>query len=256
MRSGGFAMKEKSVFFNPFRIISPGLNAGALRLKDLHTRPVSEPIPLQEGLLVMSSKVIEMIELLSKSVVTGAQKQMTACESLAQEVHQQEKVLTTDLVSSKLRPDLLNGLIRFPYRIERIGDMLEAILNCCRIKAQDGIPFTDKAYEELDQLFAFLSEMTTNLRDAFVTPNKILLEHIMSDSKKLDQMLLDFRFAHWRRLEGGFCSPRSSSTYLAILDSIAAINEYLKKMSATLLELGTTSSSGNQALKKTKRKSA
>ncbi len=235
-------MKEKAVFFNPFRMLSPGLNAGAIRLEDLHSRPVSEPISLQEGLLVMSSKVIEMIGLLSKCVVSGAQKQMDACESLAKEVHRQEKALTTDLVSSKLKPDMLKGLIRFPYRLERIGDMLEAILHCCRIKAQKGLHFTDQAHGELDQLFGILFEMMSNLRDAFVTPNKVILEHIISRSEKLGKMLLDFRFAHWGRLEGGFCSPHASSTFLAILDSMTAINEYLEKMSATLLELGTTSS--------------
>src|SRR5271157_3785198 len=194
-------MKEKALFFEPFRIISPGLNAEALRLGDLHRRPVSEAVSLQEGLLVMSSKIIEMIRLLSKCVVSGSQKQMDACESLAKEVDQQEKMLTGDLVSSKLRPDRLKGLIRFPYRMERIGDMLETILNCCRIKARDGLPFTDKAHAELGQLFAFLLEMMTNLRDALVTPNKVILEHIMSQSKRLSQTLLDFRLAHWKRLE-------------------------------------------------------
>ncbi|MGO9119247.1 MAG: hypothetical protein ACLQPD_16775 [Desulfomonilaceae bacterium] len=241
-------MKEKALFFDPFRMISSGLDTEALRLQELHRRPVSQPISLQEGLLVMSSKIIEMIRLLSKCVVTGAQKQMDACESLAKKVHQQEETLTTDLVSSKLRPDLQKGLIRFPYRMASIGAMLEAVLTCCRIKAQDGLPFTDKAHAELDQLFAFLLEMMINLRDVVVAPNKVLLEHIITRSEKLGQMLLDFRLAHWERLEGGFCSPHASSVYLRILDCMRAINESLKKMCVSLLELGTTSSAGGEAL--------
>ena len=249
-------MKDKALFFDPFRIISPGLNAEALRLEDLHSRPVSEPISLQEGLLVMSSKIIEMIRLLSKCVVSGSQKQMDACESLAKEVHEQEKVLTTDLVSSKLRPDLLKGLIRFPYRMERIGDILERISNCCQIKALYGLSFTDMAHAELDQLFAFLLEMMINLRDVVVAPNKVLLEHITSQSKKLGQMLLDFRLAHWERLEGGFCSPHASTVYLRMLDAMTAINESLNKMCATLLELGTASSSDVTALEQPQEKSA
>ncbi|HTY24066.1 MAG TPA: hypothetical protein VMC85_13110 [Desulfomonilaceae bacterium] len=249
-------MKEKALFFDPFRIISPKHNAEALRLEDLHSRPVSEAVSLQEGLLMMSSKIIEMIRLLSKCVVSGSQKQMDACESLAKEVHQQEKVLTTDLASSKLRTDLLKGLIRFPYRMAGIGDMLERILNRCRVKGRDGIPFTYKAHEELHQLFVFLSDMITNLRDSLVTPNKVILEHIMSQSKKLGQMLLDFRLAHWKRLEGGFCSPLASSTYLAILDSMTAINEHLNRMCATLLELGTTSSAVGEAREQAEEKRA
>jgi hypothetical protein len=47
---------------------------------------------------------------------------------------------------------MLKGLMRFPYRMKRVGDMPEAILHCCKIKALDRVPFTDKAHAELDQL--------------------------------------------------------------------------------------------------------
>jgi len=235
-------MKQKTLFFNPLRIISPELNTEALRLEDLHNSTVSETVFVREGLLVMSSKIIEMIQLLSKCAVSGARRQMDACASLAKEVQQQEKTLTADLFHSKLMPVLVKSLIKLPYRMARIGDMLEAILTCCRIKAQDGIPFSDRAHAELDQLFAFLFEMMINLRDALERPNNILLEHVISQSEKLGQMFLDFRLDHWERLAAGFCSLVASSVYLRMLDSMMAVNECLKKMSVTLLELGTTSS--------------
>ncbi len=248
-------MKDKTLFFNPHPLITPELNPESVRMKVPDTRPVSVPISLQEGLLVMISKIIEMIGLLSKCVVSGAQRQMNACESLAKEAHQVDKALTEELVSSKLKPDMLKGLLRFPYLLKTIGDMLEAILQCCKIKALDGVPFTDKAHAELDQLFAFFYEMMINLRDALETPNNILLEHIVSQSNKVGKMLLDFRVAHWKRLNDQVCAPHASLTYLAILDSMAAINEVLKKMCVTLLSLGTTSHADEAAVEQALEKS-
>ena len=232
-------MKEKSVFFNPFRMMSPKLDAEALRLEELHKEPFSESISLEKGLLVMISKVMEMTRLLSKALFSGSRSQMDTCESLARELGQQEKALTRNLVLSGLNPELLTGLIRFPFRIERIGDMLESVLNCSRIKEREGIPFSDKAHLELDQVFSVLVDMMENFRDAIITPNKVVLDHVLAQSGKLGALLDEARLAHWTRLEMGLCSPEANSLYLDILDSIKATNEYLQKMSQTLLELGT-----------------
>jgi Na+/phosphate symporter len=219
------------------------LHHEALKIEKLGERPVSESVSLEEGLLIMISKLIEMCGLLSKAVFTGDAGQMDACEALANEVHEQEKLLTKDLVGSGIESDLLTGVIRFPYRLERIGDMFESILNCCRIKARNGVPFSDKAYAELDELFSILLEMMHNLRDAFQTPNKEILEAIVSSGFRLSELFEEFKLAHWRRLESGFCAAEASSMYRDILDSAKSASEYLVKMAQTLKELGQTAGS-------------
>ncbi len=229
-------MKDQRIVVNPFRIISPKLDSEAIRLEGLHEKPFSESVALQEGLLIMISKIIEMTRLLSKSIVSGSRAQMETCEHLAKEVHDQEKVLTRNLLSSGLKTRL-SDVIRFPYRLERVGDLLENILKCCRIKARDGVPLGDAALAELDQIFTILVQMLTNLRDAFLTTNRFLLEHILDDGKKLSQALQDARLAHWERLERGFTAPQSSSLYLDILDSVTGVNEYVAKMCDRLVVL-------------------
>jgi Na+/phosphate symporter len=83
-----------------------------------------------------------------------------------------------------------------------------------------------------------LLDMMNNLRDAFRTPNKLLLESIISQGRQLTEMLEDSRLAHWERMEAGFCSPRASSVFLEVLDSMKLMNEYVQKMCNTLIELG------------------
>ncbi|MBI5249449.1 MAG: hypothetical protein HY912_08135, partial [Desulfomonile tiedjei] len=53
-------MKDKRIFFNPLRMMSPKLDSEAEKLEDLHKTPVSEAFTLEEGLVVMLSKLIEM----------------------------------------------------------------------------------------------------------------------------------------------------------------------------------------------------
>lgn len=233
---------------NPFRMLSPRLDSEAVKLEELHNQPFSESISLEMGLLVMISKLIEIMRLLSKCVFSEAQSQMNRAEILAKEVHDQEKILTQDLTRSKIAPDLLKGVIRFPFRLERVGDMMESIINCCRIKARDGVPFSDKAYAELNQLFEHLIANTRDLRDAFVAPNVFLLEHILSQTAIMAQLLQEHRLAHWARIAAGYCSPRASSLYLDILDSMRSANEYIEKMSVTLLELGPITSAYSDVL--------
>lgn len=237
-------MKEPRVFVNPLRILSLRLDREAARLEDRRTAP--KQVSLEESLVTTAGRIVEIVRLLAKCVVSGEASQMDRCAALAEDVHQQEKILTKDLLSSGLKGEIFKGLVRFPVRLERIGDSLEAILRCCRIKARDRIVFSDKAQEELDQLFALLQEMTNNVRDAFKLPNKLLLESIISQGRQLTKMLEDCRLAHWQRLEAGFCSPRASSVFLEVLDSVKLMNEYMQKLCDTLIELGKASPTASE----------
>jgi Na+/phosphate symporter len=209
--TGGSEMKEPRVFINPLRILSLRLDREATRLDDRRTAP--QQISLEDSLITTAGKIIDIIRLISKCIVTGDKSEMDRCAALAEDVHQQEKMLTKTLLSSGVRGELFKGLVRFPSRLERIGDTLETILRCCRIKAREGISFSDKAEEELDQLFAMLLDMMNNLRDGFRTPNKLLLESIISQGRQLTGMLEDCRWAHGSRFlfaQSVFCFSGSA----------------------------------------------
>lgn len=231
-------MKEERVFYNPFRMLSPRLEEEASRIEQLYEEPVQDSLTLEQGLLMMISKAIEITRLLSKSILLTSPETLQKCEALAKDVHDQEKILTRNLVTSDIRGEVMKGLIRFPYRLERIGDLLESILNCFRVRTRDNVQFGDKAAAELDQMFEVLLEMMVNLRDAFQLPNKVILNQVVTDGNKLSEMTEEFKLAHWERLEGGFVAVEASSLYRDILDSVKDISEYLVKMAKTLLELG------------------
>jgi Na+/phosphate symporter len=232
-----FPMKEKQVFFNPFRIISPKLDLEASRLEK-GLAPPAEMTCLEEGLLVMIGKLIQMAKLIHKSLIVPDPQKIKKCEALGEEIHLEEKGLTGELVCSPTTTgEILKALVLFPGRLERAGDFMESIAHVSKIKAKEGIPFSNKAQAELEQLFGLLADVLTDFRDVLSTRNKALLDHLIEQHKKLHQMTLDFALFHEDRLLGGMCSPKASSLYLDILDSIKNANIQIQVMSRGLKQI-------------------
>lgn len=234
-------MKDHRIVVNPFRIISPKLDAEASRLAALYESPPEEVTCLEEGLLVMVSKLLQMTDLLYKSFVLPDPGKMKTCETLGEEVHREEKDLTTAIVCSpRTTGEVLKTVLLFPGKLERAGDLLESMLNVARIKARDGIPFSDKAQGEMTQLFDNLKAMLKNFQDLIATLNLSVLDVLLTQQKQLAQMTIDFALAHEDRLIDGLCSPKASSLYLDILDSIRNINRHFRDMTEAMQRIATT----------------
>ncbi len=231
-------MKDKHIFFNPFRIISPKLNAEASRLAELFESPPPDITCLEEGLLVMISKLIEMNRLLRKCLIIYDPVKADRCERLGQEIHDEEKTLTGDIVCSPSTTGaILKALVLFPGRLERAGDYLESILNVARIKSRDAVPFSDKANAELNELFDLMNDMLKNFRDLIATRNRDLLAHVREEQNKIAQLTIDFGLAHESRLLGGLCAPVASSLYLDVLDSVKSANQSVSALTESLAQL-------------------
>ncbi|MFC1835205.1 hypothetical protein ACFL2Q_10790 [Thermodesulfobacteriota bacterium] len=232
-------MKNTELFYNPFRMISPKLDAEASRIDETIESREHEMTCLEEGLVIMVDKLIVMSDLIRKSLILADPEKVKECERLAKEVHEEEQTLTGDLVCDPVRTsgDLLKAVVLFPGRLERVGDLLESILNVARIKSRDGIVFSDMAQQEMDKMFTLLGEVFRNFRDALMTQNKTLLDHILEQAGQLAQMTTDYALAHEERLVQGLCSHKSSSLYLDILDSVKRAKGNVREMSEKLLEI-------------------
>lgn len=232
-------MSATSVFSSPFRLISRRLDPRDSRLGDLCESPAEDITCLEEGLIVMTTKLIEMTWLASQVFSSADPEKIAAAGTLGKEIHVEEKNLTVDMVSSpdKTINEVLKAVVLFPTRLERVGDLLESIVNVSRIKARDRVPFSLRAHAEVSQLFGLLLESLTNLRDALVNRNRVLVERVVAQDATVAQMVQDFHDGHEDRLVEGLCVPRASSMYVDILDSIRSANSHLKEISISLLKI-------------------
>ena len=232
-------MKNTEIVFNPFRLISPKLDAEASRLAQLFQVPPKEVTCLEEGLLMMTGDLLKLTALIRKVLIIPDQEKLKECDRLAKEIHDEEKGLTGALVCNprETTAELLKIVVLFPGHLERVGDFLESILNVVRIKARQGVPFSDKAMAEIGELFDLLTEMLGNFQDVLLTRNRALLERIREQADRVGELAIEFLVSHEDRLLEGLCSPFASSLFLDILDSLKHAAFHLREMSEALLKI-------------------
>ncbi|MGO9568354.1 MAG: hypothetical protein ACLP5H_12505 [Desulfomonilaceae bacterium] len=232
-------MKGQRYFWNVLRVVSRKLDKEVRHLEDLYNMPVSEADTPEEHLVLMISKVIHMAERLSTCVKTNDSSIIESCHSLSEEIRRHERLATSGLVeqASIMGKHLFKLAVRLPSRMDRIAIMLRNILDCCRIKSIEDLHFSDKAQEELSEIFEVVLNMLKKLRDTIVIHNKFLLGQIKFDRHRLEHLVEEARLTNWERLEAGICVPPSASVYVEILDCFRGVNEYIGKISKSLLDL-------------------
>ncbi|MGB6068139.1 MAG: hypothetical protein WBG50_25310 [Desulfomonilaceae bacterium] len=235
-------MKNKEIFFSPFRLISPRLDTVSSRLAQLFEVPPKEVTCLEEGLLMMMGKLLKLTGLIRKALIIPDSEKLKECDRLAKEIHDEEKGLTGDLVCnpSETTGDLLKTVVLFPGHLERVGDFLESILNVVRIKERQGVPFSDKAMAEIGELFDLFTEMLVNFRDVLLTRNRALLEKTLQQADRVGELSIEFLVSHEDRLLEGLCSPFASSLFLDILDSLKHAAIHVREMCEALLKITVT----------------
>jgi len=240
-------MNENVHFIEPYHLISPKFDADYCRLHDLLGAQSMDIKTLEQGLWFMCSKLIDLSNILYKSFVLPDEKKFSEGKTLVEEIHDKETSLTAHLVHLPVTsPETLKVLILVPGRLERVGSLLESILNVSMLKARYGTLVTDSAMSELQQLFGVFTEMLATLRDAVTTCDKQLLDHMVALNAQLAQMILDFADAHEVRLMKGVCSPRASSLYLDILDSMRNANRHIRSITDGLMKIASSADTVNE----------
>lgn len=124
---------------------------------------------------------------------------------------------TTDTIS------LLSHLEKIFFDITKICDNVE-------IKIKEGVLFSEKAVNELSELFESSINLLRHVRDAYVTRNPVLVQHILDKTQRLREAADNFATEHEDRLIRGICLPKSSVIYLLLLDSLKDIIWYQREI--------------------------
>ena len=160
---------------------------------------------------------------------------LNGAESVGVEIDKMEKELTPLILESiRSEDDTKKGLTNFPGYMERIGDNLESILNTTRTKIKEGILFSDKAVNEINDLFEKTTELLKCIKDLLLTHNPVLLSYVIDKGAEYYDLATEYETEHEERLIKGVCLPRSSPIYLDIIDSLKEIIWYVKRMGESL----------------------
>ncbi len=179
-----------------------------------------------ERLLAMCEQAEALLQALDRAFTHYDRAALARAEQLAAEIHGAERPLTTALLRSRWA--------FVPGHLERIGDQAETILRCVRIILGDGVPFSDRAVGEVGELMGRAAELLRLVRDTLQTRNRFLLDTLARKGKALATRAAGFAEAHEARLVEGVCSPRASSLFLAIIDSLRGIEWHARQIGQRL----------------------
>ena len=180
----------------------------------------------------MFNLTIEMLSLSRQAFKKLNRENLSESLNYGKQIHNKEKKLTNNLVIQLTNnKDLfykLQGIDLIPSHLERIGDNIELLIRCTTKIIDDGICFSDKAIKEINTLFEITVEIIKSTRDASITQNEVLINHIKQENNKFQEMVAEFSLWHYDRLIEGVCMPKSSSAYLALLDYLSEILKHVR----------------------------
>ena len=129
---------------------------------------------------------------------------------------------------------MASSLDRISYNIEGIVDRLES-------KVQNQILFSDQAVKEINDVFQEAMNLLERLPDLILTQNKLLAQNIGEQVRSVLKIANGYSEGHEERLMQGVCTPKSSPTYLGILESLKGIIAHILEVSGKIVSLSSQS---------------
>ncbi len=126
---------------------------------------------------------------------------------------------------------LANSIGNIIYNLEGIAHSLSVVVD-------EGIPFSDKAVSEVEELKKDLSRLLKDLEDLIKTENETLAKALEEEAKKVSSKADSFLLYHEERIITGVCLPKASPVYLNLLTSVKGISHEVFKAARTLGERG------------------
>lgn len=215
---------------------SPGVAAiiGPRRESEVRMNQLDASLsPYRQELVGAVDDLVRLVALTHDGFARRGRPALKEAEELAHRVHEFEKEFSARIVREGSKEGV-KLLLALAGHVERIGDCMEAVVRTVRAKITEGTLFSDKAVSELSQVFEATRDLLSNVRDAALTGNAILLEHVVTGSDKLSEVAAEFSTYHQERLICGICQPRHSSLYLDIMDNLRASGWHAREMALKL----------------------
>lgn len=117
-------------------------------------------------------------------------------------------------------------LFNTTHDVERMGDHAENIAEIAQYKIDNRISFSNKAIEELKEVYTNVEESIDNAFKAFAADDISYVELVDSYEKKVDNLRDLFRKSHIGRLNKGECNINAGVLFLEILSNLERISDH------------------------------
>ena len=193
---------------------------------------------LKTGILDMCDVATEMLRLTRDAFLHDIPTTLDRVTALGHELHFKEKRLT-DHVATQLkdRPWSLGTaeqLALVPMALERIGDSVDALARRIARIHRDGVPFTDRAFMKVAELFNRAADLMDVIATALRTGDRGALARAREDGAAFEVQCEEAALRHQERILNGTCAPRASTIFLAMLDHFRDVERYIQRIAVAI----------------------
>jgi len=130
----------------------------------------------------------------------------------------------------------LNDLINIVNDIERVGDHAENLAELTEEKINEGLPFSDKAIDELKFMFSKVQSSLNKSISALENRDTDLAREVASKEDEIDKIEQKLRDNHINRLNKGVCYPESGVIFLDIISNLERIGDHANNISLMVID--------------------
>ena len=141
---------------------------------------------------------------------------------------------TEELVKKKTKDDVEKKYLNLLPHLQLMAVTARNLINEKKKKIESHQLLTDKAVNEIKELFTLMQTQFGDTADYILTRNPHLRMHIRTGMETLFDRADDYVTEHQVRLISGVCMPKASFLYLAIVDCIKDVSRELASFSEKL----------------------
>ncbi len=193
-------------------------------------------------LVNMATLTAEMMESAEAAAVDKDMKAAAQVYELEKVVNYFQKEITVYMTGlsqyslSEEQSDRLVNLMHVVNDIERVGDHLENIAELAEIREDSRIEFSEKACDELHEIFGMVRQTYAETTKALETDDYTLARSVLRREEATDQMEKMLRNNHIYRLNEGACIPQAGIIYLDILSNLERVSDHAANIAQAVLD--------------------
>jgi phosphate:Na+ symporter len=239
------------LFLKPFTrlvcLIVPGVEeeveAGARYLDE---RMLKTPAAAIEGakneLVRMASMARDMISEAVQVFIKNDIKKIKHIEQMEELMDNLEKEINIYLAAlsqhslASRQSVMIGGFMSAANDLERIGDHASNIVHLAEIKADDKLPFSSHALEEIEKIYGKVHSMLVEATAAFESEDKTLARKVIKQDDVVDKMEKNMRKSHIERINTNRCHPSAGVIFLDVISNLERIADHAVNIAQVVVE--------------------
>ncbi len=166
-------------------------------------------------------------------------KHIVQMEELVDGLEKEINIYLSDLSQhsmSQQQTKLIANLMSAANDLERIGDHAENIMQLGEMKAEERLPFSNTALEEISEFYKTINQMLVDALTAFETGDQELAERVIEKDKVVDAQEKTLRNEHIDRINVKKCYPSAGVIYLDLLSNLERVADHSQNIAELVLE--------------------